>query len=190
MHSLIARFINELLDAELDLNSSTITPDQGDVLTVTAQLKSYRFAFAALFALPALYFLSHVMVKPDSMNLLIALIFCPAMLLMALLIGGVIAEKSIDRKRRLARKSLRLFSFAREVQEPLAAQGIITLTWKWSKSGDQSKGYSKYTITLSPGKGLIFVTLDDYGTAIAFAGRLAGFMGFPLENSVPDTHRS
>lgn len=124
------------------------------------------------------------------MNLAVALVFCPALVLMALLIGGTIAAKSIDRYRSQATKSLRLFSWRTEVAEPLAAEGVITLTSKWSKSGDQSTGYFKYTITVCPGAGLVFITTDDYPTARAFAERLSTLLSFSLEDSVPQPDRS
>jgi hypothetical protein len=185
MSSLITRFKNELLDAEIDLNSSSIIQEHDGGISVTAQLSRVRVFFAAVFALPCLYFLIHLIGNPDMVNLTVALVFCPALVLMALLIGGTIAGKSIDPYRRQATKSLRLFSWSTEVSEPLAAEGVITLTWKWCKSGDQSTGYYKYIITVRPETGLVFITTDDYPTARAFAARLATLLSFPLQDSVP-----
>ena len=189
MSSLIGKLVNELLDSELDLSSCAITQEHDGALTVTSRLRPVRLLFAAVFALPCIYFLIYLLGNPGMVNLAIALVFCPVMAALALLIGGAIAMKSIDLRRRQATKSLRLLSFSKTALEPLASRGTVILTWKWSKSGDQTKGYSKYTATVSPGKGLAFVALDDYATARDFAERLASFLRFPLENRVPDANR-
>ena len=60
MSSIITRIKNEQLDAEIDLNSSTIKQEHDGVIAVTAKLIPARLAFGALFALPCLYFLNHV----------------------------------------------------------------------------------------------------------------------------------
>ncbi len=188
MSSLITRFRNELLDAGLDLNSSDITQEHDGEITVTAKLKPHRLAFGSLFGLPCLYFLIYVIGHPGIMNLAVALVFCPALALLALLIGGTISRKSIDRSRKQATKSLRLFSFSTEASEPLASQGVITLNWKW-ESSRSGGGFSLYTISICPGTGLVFETINDYLTARAFAERLAALLSFQLDDRVPQNSR-
>lgn len=190
MPAILNRLLHELLNAELDINSSTVEQAHAGAISVTARLKPIRLVFGAVFALPCAYFLIHLANNPGLVNLAIALTFCPAMALLALLLGAAISSKSIDRRRGQTRKSLRLFSFRKELVEPLAKQGVVTLTWTWSKSGDQTKGYSKYAITVLPGVGLTFVTLDDYPTARAFGERLAMLLSFPLEDRVPEANRT
>lgn len=186
---MVNRLLHELLNAELDLNSSSVEQAHARAISVTARVRPVRLLFAAIFALPCAWFLIHLAGNPGVVNLAIALVFCPIMALLALLFGAAISNKSLDCQSGQTRKSLRLFSFRKELVEPLAQQGVVTLTWKWSKSGDQTKGYSKYTVTVTPGAGLTFVTLDDYPTARAFGERLATLLSFSLEDRVPDANR-
>lgn len=189
MTSLITRFRNELLDAGLNLKSSTITQEHDGTITVTAKLKPARLFIATLIALPCLYFLNYAISNPGIINLSVALFFCPALVLITLLIGGTISRKSIDPVRKQTTKSLRLFSFYTEASEPLTSHGMITLTWKLC-TFQSGGGFNLYTITLSPSQGLVFETINDYLTARAFAERLATLLSFPLEDSVPQNKRS
>lgn len=190
VENLITNLKKELLNAEIDLKSSTIIEGQKGAITVTAAIHPARFVFAALFALPCLFFIKHVIFNPIIMNFVIALIICPPLCIMAVLLGGVIAEKNIDPYRKKAKKVLRLFSFKTEESLELALKGVITLTWKWSKSGHQTKGYNKFIVTVSPGKGLVFITFNDYPAALAFAKRLSVSLSFPLENAVPQANQN
>lgn len=188
MPSLITSFRNELLNAELDVNSCEITQEHDGSIIVTANTKPVHMAVAACCALPCLYFLSFVIMNPGIVNMAVALVFCPALALVALLVGCTTLSKSIDSHRRQATRSLRFFSHDSRVTEPLATQGTITLTWEWRMFN--SGGYNLFTIKVCPGTGLVFSTTNDYRVARAFAEQLAASLSFSLEDSVPQCNRS
>jgi hypothetical protein len=191
MNRLIARFFNEGLDASLSVASKeTVIQEQNGTLYITSKQSSMRCYFAALFALPCLYYLYYSFTHPGITTVAIALIVCPILMFTALLLWRVEASKVIYNKQRLITSRLRFFSYMKEVTEPLAMNGTIALTWRWEAGGSETTGFNVYTITGTPGKGLLFSTLNNYVEARAFAERLAIFLGFTLEDRVPPEHRN
>lgn len=190
MFGLINRFFNESLENPLSVASKeTLILEKEGVLLLTSRQSFIRSRFAALFALPCLYYLYYTLTHPSVTTVLIALIICPFMTLTSLLFWRVESSKLIDGKRRSVTSKIRFFSYMKEVAEPLAAHDTITLNWHWEAGGSESTGYNVYTITGTTGNGLRFSTLNNYSEARAFAERLSVFLGFTLENCVPAERR-
>lgn len=190
MAGLISRFFDEGLDASISVDSKdTLIQEQNETLFITSMRTFKRGCFAAIFALPCLYYLYFTVTHPGIATAAIALLICPPLTIIALLLWRVQSSKVIDGKRRVITSRLRFFSYQKEVSEPLAVHGTLTLDWHWEAGGEGTNGLNVYTITGAPGKGLLFSTLDNYGDAHVFAERLSKFLGFALENQVPPEYR-
>src|SRR5262245_42195123 len=93
-------------------------------------------AVAVVFGLRALYLAFLGFGSEGKLIGLFAIVFCPILVGVAILLGFVIAEKSFDRPNDRAKKSIRLFSLRSEDAIALPPNGTITISSRWNTSGD------------------------------------------------------
>lgn len=184
-----SRLRNELLDASIDLRLSDIVED-GDVLRVTGRLGGVRNLLAALFGVPCLY-LAYSAWSMGSIGMLIAaLLGCPVLAALTVLFAAAVVEKSFDRKRRTATKSLRIFGAGSDERLPLPAADTVVVACRVIGGGRNTPGgHRRYTVSLRSASGLEFSAANSYATAIDFAGRLASFLSYRVDDTVAAIYR-
>ncbi len=190
MPAILARLITEQLDATIDLRLCKISEPLPNVLQIRTNIQGLRIIFALLFAIPSLSLLITAVISPTVVSILIAVFFCPALTVLAVLAGLTEYEKKFDLPARIATKSLRLFRFCTRESLPLPTHGIVSLSWSLTTGGKTNPGSShKYTISVQQCPGFIFAIHKDYNTARKFAERLSNFLTFTLDDCVPSTYR-
>ena len=183
------RLRNELLDASIDLRLSDIAED-GDVLRVTARLGGARNLLAALFGVPCLYLAYSAWSMGTAGMWIAAVLGCPVLAALALLFAFAVAEKSFDRKRRTAAKSLRILGAGSDERLPLPAADTVVVACRVIGGGRNTPGgHRRYTVSLRSGGGFEFSAANSYATAIDFAGRLGRFLSYRVDDTVAAIYR-
>ncbi len=180
-----AKFRRELLNAPLDMSLCRVDQAEPSTLRIIMNIGLLRIALAVLFGLPALLLLGFAIANTSSHGLLLALMFCPAMLVVSALFGFSIQEKSFTPALQQARQSLRLLNLKMEAAAPLPKKGTIKLTHRTVTVKNRER--DDYEIIL-PLAGYDFVG-HRYAAAQEFSSRLAGFLGYQLVDEVPADKR-
>ena len=181
MKNLISRFRAELLDADIDLQACDAALKGPGAFLVASRVTGSRVAVAAVFGLPALYLAFRGLGSEGKLIGLLAIVLCPILVGVAILLGFVIAEKSFDRPNDRAKKSIRLFSLRSEEAIALPANGTITISSRWNTSGDDMR--IEYLTGVEGLDGFAFTT-TKYQSALAFASQLASVLNYRIGNNV------
>jgi len=138
-------------------------------------------AVAAVFGLPALYLAFRGLGSEGKPIGLLAIVLCPILVGVAILLGFVIAERSFDRPNDRAKKSIRLFSLRSEEAIALPPNGTITISSRWNTSGDDMR--IEYLTGVEGLDGFAFTT-TKYQSALEFASQLASVLNYRIGNNV------
>ena len=103
---MISRFRAELLDADIDLQTCDAALKGPGAFFVASRVTGGRMAVAVVFGIPALYLAFRGLGSEGKLIGLLAIVFCPILAGVAILLGFVIAEKSFDRPNDRAKKSI------------------------------------------------------------------------------------
>ena len=148
---------------------------------VASRVTGSRMAVAALFGIPALYLAFRGLGSEGRLIGLLAIVFCPILIGVAMLLGFVIAEKSFDRPNGRAKKSIRLCSLRSEEAIALPPDGTITISSRWNTSGDYMR--IEYLASVEGLDGFAFTT-TTYQSALEFASKLANVLNYRMGNNV------
>lgn len=180
-----AKFRRDLLNAPLDISLCRIDQADPNTMRVIMNIGVFRIALAILFGVPSLLLLVFAITNTSSHGLLLALMFCPAMLVVAALFGFSIQEKSFTPALQQARQSLRLLTLKMEAATSLPKEGEIRLADRMVTLKNHER--REYQIVL-PLVGYDFVG-HRYQDTYEFANKLAGFLGYRLVDEVPADKR-
>jgi len=185
-----SRLISEQLNAAIDLSLCQVSEPLPNVLQIRSQIKGARILFALLFAVPCLALLKAVVLSPTTASFLLALFFCPPLTVLAVLAGLTEHKKLFDHSTRTATKSLRILRYCVSESIKLPTSGVVNLSWSLTTGGKANPGSShKFTVSLQYCSGFTFAIHKDYGTARKFAVKLADFLSFSLDDSVPPAYQ-
>ena len=147
---------------------------------VASRVTGSRMAVAVVFGIPALYLAFRGLGSEGKLIGLLAIVFCPILAGVAILLGFVIAEKSFDRPNDRAKKSIRLCSLRSEEAIALPPNGTITISSRWNTSDDMQ---IEYLTSVEGLDGFAFTT-SEYQSALEFASQLASVLNYRIGNNV------
>lgn len=181
--SVAERFLQETLEAGIDLSLCRVTADRPGCFRVATRPSLARWLIALIFLAPGAFFVSWA-AHQNPVGLLLAAglaILCPLLVGTGLLLGFSQDEVLIDREldSGYLRRSWRLFRFGRSTRLAIPATGAVRVT---RELGDGDSGGWWYTVTLEGLPGISFTISEERDRARTFAGQLAGFLGWPLED--------
>ncbi len=170
----------------MDLQTCDAALKGPGVFLVASRVTGSRMAVAAVFGIPALYLAFRGLGSGGTLIGLLAIVFCPILVGVAILLGFVIAEKSFDRPNDRAKKSIRLFSSRTEDAIALPPDGTITISSRWNTSGDYMR--IEYLTSVEGLDGFAFTT-PKYQSALEFALKLATVLHYRIGNNVEQKYQ-
>lgn len=170
-----------MLDADIDLGTCDAALKGPGAFFVASRVTGNRMALAVLFGIPALYLAFQGFGSGGRLIGLLAIVFCPILVGVAILFGFVIAEKSFDRPNDRAKKSIRLCSLRSEEAIALPPDGTVAISSRWNTSGDDIQ--IEYLTSVEGLDGFAFTT-TNYQSALEFASRLANVLHYRIGNNV------
>lgn len=180
----------------LQLVRSDIGLDRG-IVTETPELFSVRTQnggpmtiFGLLFGVPGAILLLSAISSPSVISIMLALIFCPILIGLGILLGFSISEKRLNKTTGVFTGSLRILGYSCEEELPLPTVGRIILKSENRGSAKAAPGSSiRYSIAVENCPGAGYALSKKYSEILAFAERLSKFLGLPIENTVIEVHR-
>jgi len=165
-----------LHDSALDLSQSRIDRNDISQFVVRAQLGPVRILLGLLFGIPCLLLL-HSAWHHQGPAVLLALIFCPFLIVLSLLFGFARQAKAFVPARRFATSTWQLFNLRGERRIPLTPHGTV-LTWKQWCSGGEGGGCYFYYAEVAGLKGFAFCIARDEARRNVFSEELSNFLAY------------
>lgn len=187
---MISRIKRELLDSDIDMGISEVSETDQDRLCVAMKSGGARVFLSLFFLVPGILFFTGAVSMGSIVGWVLALVFCPVLFGLFALFAFGKSEKCFNREARAVLKSFRLLGFSMSSSEPIPIDGKIFLECKLSAGGKQSPGGAmRYLINIPTCSGSGISVYHDYQIARDFAGKLASFLSYEIEDSVAPEYR-
>lgn len=170
-------FVAQLLHSPLDLRLCDVTENE-DTFTVRLRRGGPRVALGLLFGAPGLMLLWNGVTTHTALNVALAVVFSPLLLLLGAVFGLLVSTREFRRNGECV-ETLQLgnWTVSERAQPPADAACVLvvvktpaTIGCHISVPGSSSGGFSIHR---------------DHPAALAFAARLGRFLRLPVKDEVP-----
>jgi hypothetical protein len=176
-----------LFHADMDLSLSAVDHTTRGFFTVRTRASVVRVGLGLLFGLPCLSLLG-LAFSGSWFGILLAVVFCPPMLVLAIMFGLVRQSRTFQLGNRVVVKRWSLPGFTRTLEDPLPPAGVVVTAKHWDSGGD-SGGCWMYTAEIEGVRGLGFTIANDHARRDHFARDLAAALGYTLREDGELGHR-
>lgn len=178
-----------LVRSDIGLELSEVT-ETGEIFVVRTRPGGPKIIFGLLFGIPGVALLLLAIMSHDVASVIAALIFCPVLLGLAVLLGVSLSEKRFDKATGVFVDTLHVLGYTTGETIALPTVGRIIMKSENRGSAKGAPGSSiRYSIMVENCPGAGFALSKDYPTIRAFADRLSIFLGLPLEDTVAEALR-
>ena len=176
------KFRTQLLNSGIDLNRCRIRLDN-NMISISSRLGGLRSLFSLLFGVPFFYLLWSLLTTKSLVLFIVFILFGPVLTFFSVLFGFCAQEIVFNKAVGRVTKKIRLFRYAHEESSPIPSSGRVVLSSKWNSGSSESGSYWTYNVGTGIEGGMFSVS-NNYYCAHAFAGKLSGFLGYELDNTV------
>lgn len=164
--------------------------EDGDVLRVSLRRGGGRLALSLFFVVPLLVLLGMTLASPGVALVVTTLLVGPVLAFLGVLFALAVGEKRVDRAARTCTNRFTLLGRTVAESQPIAGAAAVTLSRKALGSAQGAPGAAlHFSIAVERCPGCEFTVFHDYCAALAFAERLATFLGLRVRDEVPEALR-
>lgn len=181
--------VSQLVRSDIGLDRGIVT-ETSEMFSVRTKRGGPMIIFALLFGIPGGALLLSAIGSHDMVSVIAAILFCPVLLGLSVLLGFSISEKRFEKTAGTFTGSLRIFGYSSAEISPFPTTGRIILKSENRGSAKGAPGSSiRYSIAVENCPGAGYALSKKYTDILAFAERLSNFLGLPIENTVPEVNR-